>query len=149
MLARYFGRPTLPNCLPPEVEKWVKRQEATLAQTDALGAPRSPLLVERNGIVLAARLVTAQDCKLLLLEERATRLDSDNLRTLGLTRREAEVLSWAACGNTSARIARLAGISTRTVDKHLEHVYEKLGVRTRLAAITRALDSVAARPHLA
>jgi len=37
-------------------------------------------------------------------------------------------------------IASQLGTSTRTVHKHLEHVYVKLGVETRTAAVMRALD---------
>lgn len=57
----------------------------------------------------------------------------------GLTRREGEVMHWLACGKTDAEIAALLSISPRTVQKHLEHVYVKLGVETRTAAVMRAL----------
>jgi len=58
-----------------------------------------------------------------------------------LTAREREVLRWLACGKTDAEIAALLSISTRTVNKHLEHVYVKLGVETRTAAVMRALSA--------
>ena len=58
----------------------------------------------------------------------------------GLTPREAEVMHWLARGKTDADIAALLSISPRTVQKHLEHVYVKLGVETRTAAVMRALD---------
>jgi DNA-binding CsgD family transcriptional regulator len=57
----------------------------------------------------------------------------------GLTQREAEVMHWLACGKTDAEIAVLLAISPRTVQKHLEHIYVKLGVETRTAAVMRAL----------
>ncbi len=57
----------------------------------------------------------------------------------GLTPREGEVLHWLACGKTDADIAALLSISPRTVHKHLEHIYVKLGVETRTAAVMRAL----------
>lgn len=57
----------------------------------------------------------------------------------GLTLREAEVMRWLARGKTDAEIAALLSISPRTVQKHLEHVYVKLGVETRTAAVMRAL----------
>lgn len=56
-----------------------------------------------------------------------------------LTPREGEVMHWLACGKTDADIAALLSISPRTVQKHLEHVYVKLGVETRTAAVMRAL----------
>jgi DNA-binding NarL/FixJ family response regulator len=51
-----------------------------------------------------------------------------------LTPREVEVLSWLAKGKTNRDIADILGMSHRTVNKHLEHIYEKLGVETRAAA---------------
>ena len=57
----------------------------------------------------------------------------------GLTLREGEVMRWLACGKTDAEIAALLSISPRTVQKHLEHIYVKLGVETRTAAVMRVL----------
>jgi DNA-binding CsgD family transcriptional regulator len=56
----------------------------------------------------------------------------------GLTSREGQVMHWLACGKTDADIAALLSISPRTVQKHLEHIYVKLGVETRTAAVMRA-----------
>jgi DNA-binding CsgD family transcriptional regulator len=53
--------------------------------------------------------------------------------------REREVLEWLAAGKTDREIAELLGMSPRTVQKHLQHIYEKLGVETRTAAVMRAL----------
>lgn len=52
-----------------------------------------------------------------------------------LTPREDDVMRWLSCGKTDADIAALLAISPRTVHKHLEHIYEKLGVETRTAAV--------------
>lgn len=54
-----------------------------------------------------------------------------------LTRREREVLEWLRAGKTNRDIADLVGASRRTVEKHLEHIYAKLGVETRIAAVMR------------
>lgn len=56
------------------------------------------------------------------------------LQQVALTPRETEVLSWLAKGKTNRDIADILGMSHRTVNKHLEHVFEKLGVETRSAA---------------
>lgn len=56
-----------------------------------------------------------------------------------LTGREVEVLHWVACGKTNRDIGDILGLSPRTVNKHLEHVYVKLGVETRTAAATLAI----------
>lgn len=55
-----------------------------------------------------------------------------------LSRRECEVLDWVAAGKSDAQAAAILGISVRTVQKHLEHVYVKLGVEGRTAAAMRA-----------
>ena len=57
---------------------------------------------------------------------------------LGLTPREADVLLWIARGKSNLEIGASLAISPRTVKKHLEHVYRKLGVKSRLAAAVRA-----------
>jgi DNA-binding CsgD family transcriptional regulator len=57
-----------------------------------------------------------------------------------LTAREREVLQWLSGGKTDRDIACILGISPRTVHKHLQRMYEKLGVETRTAAVTRALS---------
>ncbi len=51
-----------------------------------------------------------------------------------LTPRETEVLDWVAKGKTNRDIGEILGMSPRTVNKHLEHIYVKLGVETRAAA---------------
>jgi DNA-binding CsgD family transcriptional regulator len=56
----------------------------------------------------------------------------------GLTPREAEVLGWVARGKTNVEIADALFISPQTVRKHLENIFEKLGVRTRTAAAAYA-----------
>lgn len=55
-----------------------------------------------------------------------------------LTPREREVLEWVAAGKTNRDIAALVGAKPRTVEKHLERIYQKLGVETRTAAAARA-----------
>ena len=63
--------------------------------------------------------------------------------TPALTVREREILHWVAAGKTDRQLAAIVGSSHRTVQKHLEHIYTKLGVENRTAAVIR----VAAR-HL-
>lgn len=58
-----------------------------------------------------------------------------------LTAREREVLQWLSGGKTDRDIADILGISPRTVHKHLQRIYEKLGVETRTAAVVRAMRS--------
>ena len=71
-------------------------------------------------------------------------LQSD-VAAVPLTAREREVLDWVAAGKTNRDIAAILGASPRTVEKHLERIYEKLGVETRTAAAMRAVKLF--RPH--
>lgn len=66
--------------------------------------------------------------------------------TLGLTPREAEVLGWVARGKTNVEVAAALFISPQTVRKHLENIFEKLGVRTRTAAAAAAYARAAHTP---
>ena len=65
------------------------------------------------------------------------------LSTASLTPRETEVLSWVAKGKTNRDVGEILGMSPRTVNKHLEHVFEKLGVETRSAAAALASRDLA------
>ncbi|WP_226895107.1 response regulator transcription factor [Luteolibacter marinus] len=57
-----------------------------------------------------------------------------------LTKRQREIMDWIAEGKTSAEAAIILGISPRTVEKHLEAVFQRLGVENRIAAMRRYLD---------
>lgn len=67
---------------------------------------------------------------------------SSRLNDAALTPRETEVLSWLAKGKTNRDIADILGMSHRTVNKHLEHIFEKLGVETRAAAAALASRAI-------
>lgn len=72
---------------------------------------------------------------MLLLAQNSHRSgESERLEQAALTNRESEVLSWVAKGKTNRDIAEILGMSPRTVNKHLEHIFDKLGVETRSAA---------------
>ncbi len=78
---------------------------------------------------------------LLVLQKNTAAWDLDALRsTLGLTFREAEILMWISRGKTNKEIGMILDSSPRTVNKHLEHIFEKLGVGTRAAAVTMVLQ---------
>jgi DNA-binding CsgD family transcriptional regulator len=72
----------------------------------------------------------------------AVRLLSERVPTpAGLTARESEVLAALTTGATPAQIAFELDVSRRTVHKHLEHVYRKLGVTHQGAAVARTLGT--------
>ena len=62
------------------------------------------------------------------------------LQALGLTEREAEVLLWVAQGKSNPDISIILGATEGTVKKHLEHIFEKLGIESRNAAAMRAIE---------
>jgi DNA-binding response OmpR family regulator/DNA-binding CsgD family transcriptional regulator len=64
---------------------------------------------------------------------------------LNLTVREAEVLMWLARGKANRDIGEILGLSPRTVNKHLEMVYSKIGVENRAAATALAMRALASR----
>jgi DNA-binding response OmpR family regulator len=69
-----------------------------------------------------------------LSRDAATAVVSADLSQYQLTPRELDVLAWIARGKTNRDIAEILGMSPRTVNKHLEHIFVKLGVETRAAA---------------
>jgi DNA-binding NarL/FixJ family response regulator len=71
------------------------------------------------------------------------RISEEAARQFGLTRREFEVLCRIAEGKSNAEIGEAIGAATRTVDKHVEHIFDKLAVKTRTAAVARALHMAA------
>ena len=71
---------------------------------------------------------------LRLAKDSGTNMPAEFSSELGLTTREGEVLSWLSKGKTNRDIAQILGLSPRTVDKHLEQIYAKLGVENRTAA---------------
>ncbi len=65
---------------------------------------------------------------------------SEPLLQLGLTPRAAETLLWVAQGKTNADIATILGVTESTIKKHVQEIFDKLGVETRGAATIRALE---------
>jgi DNA-binding CsgD family transcriptional regulator len=97
------------------------------------------MIVERAGKHLAIRLVEGSDHSLLIMEEQRA-LTPESLKPLGLSLREAQVLHWIVQGKTDADIGAILGLSPRTVQKHLEHIYQKLGVENRTAATAKVCE---------
>src|SRR5579871_1422646 len=78
---------------------------------------------------------------LRLAKDAGSSLPAELTSELGLTTREAEVLFWLSKGKTNRDIAQILGLSPRTVDKHLEQIYAKLGVENRTAAAAIATST--------
>lgn len=132
------GDPPRGERLGEAVVDWLQAQSVLAATNRA----RQPLVLARDGrrVSFALHEATGDDEWLVVLTESNDRAAIDALAlAFKLTAREAEVLHWVAQGKTNRDIGDILGTSHRTVTKHLEHVFEKLGVETRTAAANQAL----------
>jgi CheY-like chemotaxis protein/DNA-binding CsgD family transcriptional regulator len=134
-----------PEALPKPLAEWSRRQIAVERRS-----AQDTFTAQRGGRRYTARLVPCQGGQeyLLLLQEFSGDWNLDSLKsTLGLTPREAEILMWIARGKTNRDVGQILGSSPRTINKHLEHIFEKLGVTTRAAAVAVALDRLRSEPE--
>ena len=63
-------------------------------------------------------------------------------RRFRLTRRQSDLLYWLVRGKSNREMGIIFGISARTVDKHLQHVFDKLDVASRHAAVVKAMEAL-------
>ncbi|HXQ89673.1 MAG TPA: LuxR C-terminal-related transcriptional regulator, partial [Solirubrobacterales bacterium] len=117
--------------LPPRIAEW-------LAGAPAYGP--GPLVVEGPRGRLTVREAAAERAGSLLVLEEERAPSAEALRALGLTRRQSEVLHLLARGRSTDEIAADLFVSRQTVRKHLEHIYHRLGVNTREAAVAMARE---------
>lgn len=138
-LEKYFPDTCLQlPALPPSLQSWL--DETPLP---AGTKPAPSMAVGRDGSKLTIRLTKGERSgeSLLLLEEIAVAEPRANhIADYNLTPREADVLAWLSKGKTNRDIADILGMSPRTVNKHLEHVFVKLGVETRSAAAALSVN---------
>jgi DNA-binding CsgD family transcriptional regulator len=140
-LAAYSGRPVVEGGpVPDAVGRWLRQHDAALTR---IGHPAAlhPLVIDRHDRRLVVRVLLRAGARVLILHEERLAGAPAALRALGLGRREAEVLCWVAQGKTDAEVARLLGLSPRTVGKHLERIYQSRGVENRTAAAARAWEA--------
>ncbi len=138
MLQKYFPKGEKDsNGVPTELANWMKLYRFTRNKS-GIEMTSEPFAVEADGDELIIRLIVDSLArrKTLLLKE-TVQIQPDSLMVLGLTKRESEVLFLIAQGKTNPEIGMLLDISTRTVQKHVEHIYVKLGIETRTAAMLR------------
>lgn len=100
-----------------------------------------PLVIEspRGRLIFNPTDIESDEQWLFIIREESERAQIEALRSIfNLTKRESEVLHWMALGKTDKSIAEILGSSPRTVNKHTEHIFVKLGVETRTAAASLA-----------
>ncbi|WCB94575.1 hypothetical protein DSM104299_03312 [Baekduia alba] len=126
------------NALPVPIRDWI-------ADRRGQPGPPQPLTLTVAGTTLTVRLLprpSADRRDVLLIEPGAGELTVAALRSLGLTAREAEALRWVALGQPAAHVAERMRIARRTVEKHLQNAYAKLGVSNAADAAATAWAAV-------
>lgn len=104
---------------------------------------RSTLEIGGRKLEIAVLSPIGPDELLFRLTEISAGADEQILQqALGLTSRESEVLLWISRGKSNREIGEILTISPRTVNKHLELIFVKLGVGNRASAAARALRAL-------
>jgi len=145
MLSEHFGGEDTDT--PPELMAWIARESLRRRA----GAEPAGLTVARGARRISFALHPMPDdggepvpgeWLVVMRESDDAAIVEAMALALELTAREAEVLYWVVQGKTNRDIGDILGTSHRTVTKHLEHVFEKLGVETRTAAAALAMARV-------
>jgi DNA-binding NarL/FixJ family response regulator len=130
--------------LPDPAQAWLRDRQDKAGK----GADTIVVTADKPGLMLRISPVGQigpDEILLQLTEENGANDDALLKQRLSLTAREAEVLLWVANGKPNRDIAEILGLSPRTVDKHLEQIYAKLGVENRAAAAAVAVRTLNAR----
>ncbi len=123
--------------LPQALDEWIARER--IVESGPIRSGPEPFIIARDGSELWCRVVAGRTRWLITLEEQSLPSRRTSLEDFGLTRREAEVVQVLVTGMSNGDIATILKMSERTVGKHLEHIYAKLGVSGRAAVMARAL----------
>ena len=119
---------------------------AWLEEREKQGVSKEPLMIHQHGqpvLQLAYLGAIGGDEFLFRLTGVSQTSDDDILRqNFSLTVREAQVLLWIAKGKSNRDIGEILGLSARTVNKHLEQIYVKLGVENRASAAVKAANAL-------
>ena len=141
LFENYFaGEKWAADALPASINDWIGKINLSV-EAHVFAAPAAPLKITTQNGEITVRLAFNRQTgeRTLLLEEKRAAMPQSFV-VLGLTPRESEILFWITQGKTDAVIALLCAISPRTVQKHVENIFIKLGVETRTAAMLRAFD---------
>jgi DNA-binding CsgD family transcriptional regulator/PAS domain-containing protein len=147
-LATPAGRRLLGGRLGEGPQRLAREVTAALAARRETGTPPTePLLVDGPDGPLSLRVLGGPEggSEMLVIEPEVSGLSVPALEGLGLTRRQAEALRWVALGRRGPDIAKLMGLSPRTVEKHLQGAYLKLGVSGASEAAATAWAAVGVR----
>jgi DNA-binding CsgD family transcriptional regulator len=140
ILAQFFDISRSPDQIPEMLKNWLIHERSRFYEDSSNLAPSIPLTVNQGIRKLIINLIwggKTGDRDLILIEEQVTNLVARP--GSNLTIRETEILAWLSQGKTNAEIGQILSLSPRTVKKHLEHIYSKLHVHRRSAAVARFL----------
>ncbi len=140
LLEKFFGKRTMRG-LPEHLAQWILQSDQTLRKATDVPDVRHQLVIERTGDRLTIQMLSKPEQNFLVLEEHRWAIEPLALSSLPLTSREREILAYVAVGKTNSEIGIILAISTRTVEKHVEHILERLGVETRTAAAASAIHA--------
>ena len=137
LLSDHHGTQADDFVLPPSLLQWLEQAKGKgSSKSQAASLPDNPQLR-----FYYMGETAPNEFLLRLSKEAGTALPPEFTSELGLTTREGEVLAWLSKGKTNRDIAQILGLSPRTVDKHLEQIYAKLGVENRTAAAAIATNA--------
>ncbi|RXH07035.1 response regulator [Bradyrhizobium vignae] len=137
LLSDHQGAQAEDFILPPSLLQWLEQAKAKgSSKSQGASLPDNPQLR-----LFYMGETAPNEFLLRLSRESGTALPPEFTSELGLTTREGEVLAWLSKGKTNRDIAQILGLSPRTVDKHLEQIYSKLGVENRTAAAAIAANA--------
>ncbi len=124
------------SVLPEPIAGWIRAGADPAAAAAAEARLTTP---DGEGVVITFVGRSGDDEILFRLTAADADKPEDKLRkAFGVTAREAEVLLWVARGKSNRDVGEILGLSPRTVNKHLEQVFAKLGVENRASATARA-----------
>ena len=127
----------------PAWEKGVSAlPEAIMDLIDKGASPGAFAKLESETSTIEAVIVARETDSDILIRLNKIRHQDEPLilaKAFGLTRREAEVLLWLSYGKQNRVISENLGISPRTINKHLESIFDKLGIETRASAAAMAV----------
>ena len=128
--------------MPETIENWIAG-DLTAAEPVGQVTDDGSLVIREGSGTLTVRLFSegvSSNTIMLLLDEKVAIDNPEVLQKLGLTPREAEVLYWLTQGKSSPEIAVILDAANNTVKKHVQNIFQKLGVENRTAAALQALE---------
>ena len=138
LIDKYYSRGDLRNDgVPARLANWIENCQSQRNADPMISEFTLKLELAESTLTVC---ISFNNLETVVLLEETVKPSAASLYPLGLTRRQSEILFWVSQGKTDQDIACLLGISPRTVHKHLENIYIRLGVETRTSAMSIAVQ---------